>query len=360
MLFKLFAFLAETCIFLELGLSLFGLSGKFQWKFICWAILAALVGRAASIYPLAACYNLSLTRVVKVMASCGGSAGDVFDDEGGNNSSHGGSLTSDGSWARRRETPLKCLDKRISLNFMHMLTFAGLRGAVAYACARDFPNLYGNRDSFVTTTMAVVLFTIIIMGGATQTLLESLNIRTGVDEKEYMRHWHAQRKLKGLFHRFEHHYIYRLAIRQPSNSTGIFLDSLDRSFHPSGPGAIQLCATASMDNTSKRHRVLEDAAFAYRDMDDHYDDRTAPWIVHQSDDLAAYADTVERVRLPQPSSGDRHMDPHSQNPHLESPDELANREFDDDMKDKELNDTETDDAPVVRLRSHVVGDSDLV
>ena len=81
MLFKLFAFLAETCIFLELGLSVFGQSGKFQWQFIGWAILAALVGRAASIYPLAACYNLSLTKVVKVPAVCGGGEecyGDAF------------------------------------------------------------------------------------------------------------------------------------------------------------------------------------------------------------------------------------------------------------------------------------------
>jgi hypothetical protein len=276
MLFKLFAFLAETCIFLELGLSVFGLSGKFQWEFIGWAILAALVGRAASIYPLAACYNLSLTKVVMVMTACGGGGDDVVDDDGAAGSgSSDGSVSTTSSWSSRRETPERRLDKRISLNFMHMLTFAGLRGAVAYACARDFPNLYGNRDSFVTTTMAIVLFTVIIMGGATQPLLERLKIRTGVDEKEYMRNWHAQRKLKGRFHRFEYHFIYRLAIREPSNPDPSYVAE---------QGAIELCMTTTRDNTTKRN-TTQDGAFDYQGMVDEDDPQL--WNNH-ADSLAAY------------------------------------------------------------------------
>ena len=291
-LFKLFAFLAETCIFLELGLSVFGQSGKFQWQFIGWAILAALVGRAASIYPLAACYNLSLTKVVKVAAVCGGGEecySDAFGGGAGGGVASGGAAsdndgsfgTMDGSttsWSSRRETPQRRLDQRISLNFMHMLTFAGLRGAVAYACARDFPNLYGNRDSFVTTTMAIVLFTVIIMGGATQSLLETLKIKTGVDEQEYMRNWRSQRKLKGRLHRFEHHYMYGLAISQPVSDRSAVL----------GQGTIELCMTATRDNTSSKNVVLEDTnAFHYKGMTDH--EEPAPSTGRsQSDCLAAY------------------------------------------------------------------------
>ena len=291
MLFKLFAFLAETCIFLELGLSVFGQSGKFQWQFIGWAILAALVGRAASIYPLAACYNLSLTKVVKVPAVCGGGEecyGDAFGGGGLGVASGGGPSDNDGTlgkldgsastWSSRRETPQRRLDKRISLNFMHMLTFAGLRGAVAYACARDFPNVYGNRDSFVTTTMAIVLFTVIIMGGATQSLMETLKIRTGVDEQEYMRNWRSQRKLKGRFHSFEHQYLYGLAISQSFD---------DRSAVP-GLGAIELCMTATRDNTTSRSgALLEDDAFDYKEMVDR--EKAAPSMPRSHGEcLAAY------------------------------------------------------------------------
>lgn len=248
MLFKLFAFLAETCIFLELGLSVFGLSGKFQWFFIGWALLAALVGRAASIYPLAACYNLSLTRVVRV-GSCVTCSDDTSISTMDSSSVQGSvcsdivSNSTDGTtWSR--ETPVKRLDKRISLNFMHMLTFAGLRGAVAYACARDFPDLFGHRDSFVTATMAIVLFTIVIMGGGTEPLMNRLKIRTNVDEKEYMRHWHTQRKLKGRFHRFEYHYIYRLVLRQEPSRFGGKVADVDDSER-----VIKECLTPVIDNT---------------------------------------------------------------------------------------------------------------
>jgi hypothetical protein len=127
---------------------------------------------------------------------------------------------------------------------MHMLTFAGLRGAVAYACARDFPDLYGHRDSFVTATMAIVLFTIVIMGGGTEPLMNRLKIRTNVDEKEYMRHWHTQRRLKGRFHRFEYHYIYRLVLRQEPSRFGGKVADVDDSER-----VIKECLTPVIDNT---------------------------------------------------------------------------------------------------------------
>ena len=94
-----------------------------------------------------------------------------------------------------------------------MLTFAGLRGAVAYACARDFPAEYGNTDKFVAATIAIAVFTIVFMGGSTEPLMEYLQIRTNVDYKEYMKQWHAKRQLKGRFHRLEYHYIFRNVVR---------------------------------------------------------------------------------------------------------------------------------------------------
>jgi NhaP-type Na+/H+ or K+/H+ antiporter len=64
-LFSLLAFLAEICIFLELGLSVCGMhKGHFSWAFVSWAFIAALLGRAVGVYPLSFLYNLSLTRPV--------------------------------------------------------------------------------------------------------------------------------------------------------------------------------------------------------------------------------------------------------------------------------------------------------
>ena len=64
-LFRLLAFLAEICIFLELGLSVCGMhKGHFSWVFVSWAFVAALLGRAVGVYPLSFLYNLSLTRPI--------------------------------------------------------------------------------------------------------------------------------------------------------------------------------------------------------------------------------------------------------------------------------------------------------
>ena len=52
----------------------------------------------------------------------------------------------------RRRTPRKRMDLKISWNVAHVLWFAGLRGAIAYACVRDFPNVYGHNEEFVAAS----------------------------------------------------------------------------------------------------------------------------------------------------------------------------------------------------------------
>jgi sodium/hydrogen exchanger 8 len=188
--FKSIAYLAETCIFLILGLSCFGYVDGFQWKFIGFAFLASLVGRALSIYPISIIYNCSLRETVT------DSLLDLEDDVSVGSS--GSTVRSGGS---RRRTPERRKDREIPARFMHVLWFAGLRGAVAYACAKNFPNVYGHENDFVTATMVIVLLNVLVMGGFTEYLLNFLNIRMGVDETEYMRTWRKQRKLKGTFHR---------------------------------------------------------------------------------------------------------------------------------------------------------------
>lgn len=208
-IFKLSAYLAETCIFLELGLSIFGLSGSFQWGFIWWALLATLIGRAFSIYPISFYHNWSIGEKVlePAMMLDMSHVAEHFDvnkpddDTGSYSSSSSWSSASASSWSRR-QTPPKRKDKEIPLKFMHVLWFSGLRGAVAYACARSFPDKFGNRNEFIAATAVIVVITIVVMGGATSPFLQYMGVRMGVSEDEYMKEWHKQRKLKGAFHRF--------------------------------------------------------------------------------------------------------------------------------------------------------------
>jgi hypothetical protein len=66
-----------------------------------------------------------------------------------------------------------------------------------------------------TVLVIVLLLTIIVMGGATEWLLDALGIEMEVDEELYMENWHPERALKGPFHSFgtenQHHHHHRPA-----------------------------------------------------------------------------------------------------------------------------------------------------
>jgi sodium/hydrogen exchanger 8 len=88
-LFALLAIMSETAVFLELGLSVFsGEAKNFKPLLIFWTFILILIGRAMNVYPI--------------------------------------------SWVVNKYTSIK-----ISPNISHMLWFAGLRGAMAYACSKE-------------------------------------------------------------------------------------------------------------------------------------------------------------------------------------------------------------------------------
>mmetsp|Transcript_81364 Transcript_81364/g.158943 ORF Transcript_81364/g.158943 Transcript_81364/m.158943 type:complete len:396 (+) Transcript_81364:117-1304(+) len=140
-LFKLAAFVCETAVFLDLGLSVFQLDYRddYHSSLIAWSLLLCLVSRALHVYPLSSLLNRSRER-------------------------HQG---------------------RIEPKQQHVLWFSGLRGAVAFACAQVFPDSNGHRETFLITTMMVVLCTVFTMGCATVPLLKHLQVDTGVDEESY-------------------------------------------------------------------------------------------------------------------------------------------------------------------------------
>ena len=174
-LFRLAAHIAETSIFLELGLSVFGQSASLNWEFVSWSILACLIGRALNVYPLRNMYNTLLLR----------READPNNNE--RNIQHAASILS--------MTPNASKDLKVRNNTAHMLWFSGLRGAVAYSCAKTFPNVYGNRPVFVSTTMAIVFFTVFTFGCTTEWALSYLEIEINCDEEKYMEENHTLDKM---------------------------------------------------------------------------------------------------------------------------------------------------------------------
>ncbi|XP_014606164.1 PREDICTED: sodium/hydrogen exchanger 7 isoform X3 [Polistes canadensis] len=133
-LFELLNFLAENFIFSYIGVSMFTFpKHHFDPGFIFAGFFCALLGRAANVYPLSFILNL----------------------------------------ARK---------PKISMNYQHMLFFAGLRGAMSFALA--IRNTVSDaRQAMLTTTSLIVILTVILQGGATTQFLSWFNIPVGVDEE---------------------------------------------------------------------------------------------------------------------------------------------------------------------------------
>ncbi|KAG7463475.1 hypothetical protein MATL_G00177060 [Megalops atlanticus] len=131
-LFEVLHFLAENFIFSYMGLALFTFQNHiFSPIFILGAFIAIFIGRASNIYPLSFLLNLG-----------------------------------------RRH--------KIGSNFQHMMMFAGLRGAMAFALAIRDTATYARQMMF-TTTLLIVFFTVWVFGGGTTPMLSWLHIRVGVD-----------------------------------------------------------------------------------------------------------------------------------------------------------------------------------
>lgn len=219
LLFRLAAHLAESSIFLELGLSVFGLSGSFNARFIIWALLACLIARAVNIYPIIFFCNQRIQRTPEEEHDQQHDEIDqVRQSPSKKNERHVlemAEVVSDEDYQAKHEsdqymmvgnqdtglsgpscetlTPKVRQDLKIHNKTAHMLWFSGLRGAVAYACVRSFPDTFGHQRNFIITTMVIVLVTVFALGGTTEMVLKRLEIESNVDEDSYMQDWHSQR-----------------------------------------------------------------------------------------------------------------------------------------------------------------------
>ncbi|XP_032460819.1 sodium/hydrogen exchanger 8 isoform X4 [Phocoena sinus] len=123
------AFLCETCVFAFLGLSIFSFPHKFEISFVIWCIVLVLFGRAVNIFPLS--YLLNFFR-----------------------------------------------DHKITPKMMFIMWFSGLRGAIPYALSLHLDlEPMEKRQLIGTTTISIVLFTILLLGGSTMPLIRFADIR---------------------------------------------------------------------------------------------------------------------------------------------------------------------------------------
>ncbi|XP_055043323.1 sodium/hydrogen exchanger 8 [Misgurnus anguillicaudatus] len=122
------AFMCETCVFAFLGLSIFSFPHKFELSFVIWCIVLILVGRAVNIFPLS--FLLNFFR-----------------------------------------------DHKITPKMMFIMWFSGLRGAIPYALSLHLGlEPIEKRQLIGTTTIVIVLFTILLLGGGTMPLIRIMDI----------------------------------------------------------------------------------------------------------------------------------------------------------------------------------------
>ncbi|KAK3519542.1 hypothetical protein QTP70_035066, partial [Hemibagrus guttatus] len=122
------AFMCETCVFAFLGLSIFSFPHKFDFSFVIWCIVLVLLGRAVNIFPLS--FLLNFFR-----------------------------------------------DHKITPKMMFIMWFSGLRGAIPYALSLHLGlEPIEKRQLIGTTTIVIVLFTILLMGGGTMPLIRIMDI----------------------------------------------------------------------------------------------------------------------------------------------------------------------------------------
>lgn len=138
--FRTLAFLAETFVFIYLGTALTTFNHSWHIATIVWGIIFTLVARAANIYPLTTLLN---------------------------------------RWR----------SDKISRKTQLIMWFSGsLRGAIAWALSLSLPSRNGSDDTrrvVISTTLAIVLFTVIVLGGGMLPLLRLLRVEEEANDARH-------------------------------------------------------------------------------------------------------------------------------------------------------------------------------
>ena len=180
-LFKVIALLAETFVFVYLGMAAFALPifERTQWRLVAVAICACVLGRT-HIYLLSAAVNcVRRAKGARALASA----------------AVGAAPTAVGA------APLP----PISLTYQHVMVFSGLRGGVAFAIAAvgyEHDDFHSHDDSLaiMQTTLMVALFTIFVLGGTIGDLARLTGVLTDPTHELAARARHEHARTTKLHH----------------------------------------------------------------------------------------------------------------------------------------------------------------
>jgi solute carrier family 9 (sodium/hydrogen exchanger), member 8 len=168
-IFSTLATLAETVVFLFMGMGVFtGRFSNYDPLFSVLALLFCLLGRALNIFPLSWMANLCRSR------SSGMDGSNSSNYMSNSNSSHG-----------TRNSIGNSKGRKISFKMQCVMWFAGLRGAIAFALAMNMPG--PNREVYATATLTICIFTTVVCGGLTDQVLTRFGMkqpRPPTDEDE--------------------------------------------------------------------------------------------------------------------------------------------------------------------------------
>ena len=150
-IFHVISHLAETFIFIYLGVSMFTQSDKvFRWGLIIFTFIFILLARALAVVPLARLINYIARRFPNI-------------------------------WYRSSSTlSMSQVGEPIPESWQIMLWWSGLRGAIAFALSMDINS--ESLNEVKTTTLIVVILSILILGGTTPAVIQRLNIELVNDD----------------------------------------------------------------------------------------------------------------------------------------------------------------------------------
>ena len=149
------AFLANSLIFLLLGLQVNIPALLASWSFILWAILAVLAARTLVVYGLGWIVNKFADPIPK--------------------------------------------------RWLHVLNWGGLRGAIALALVLSLPPNFANRDQFRLMAFGVVLFTLLVQSTTMRPLIRRLGIIIrDPSQVEYEKHHARLTAMRAALNHLEH------------------------------------------------------------------------------------------------------------------------------------------------------------
>ncbi|RNA38789.1 sodium hydrogen exchanger 8 [Brachionus plicatilis] len=136
-IFRTLSFIAETSVFAYLGLAIFSFKHIIKPSVIISSIVWCLVGRACNIFPLSILLNYFR-------------------------------------------------EHKITKKMQFIMWFSGLRGAIAFALSLNLPINNENRQVIITTTLILVLFTTLFLGGSTMPMMKFLNSNSRKPRKNFV------------------------------------------------------------------------------------------------------------------------------------------------------------------------------